>query len=456
MNAPYVGGTQSIVNNKKDPVALALKVPENERSRFMLALIAGRPLVEAISKELLIGQYLKATAMTLQVQWLCVDQMFYPLGPAAGVMFNVANATPTQSDGSVSDAMLAATIFSVHHNRSNCATLWQLGQGDTEQARTQMHQAVTVARRLVVMTLGDDTYGQRIAPYFPSDFNQDISRVLLWYALVNLYKCYSCITCCNMYTPTVPDDKTVRLEHLRVARQIMTEFPDRCLGPTSVVTNYMADFESLVDNGFKDGRWAEIVSLSETGIRLSKIDDDMLLAANYWNLACAMMVGACETEPGPGGKTFSRTDFEALVKKAREAEEPLQRIKRDNASDAFGPGKEYVESLLPQLAKSPAKFKRLPVVSFGMDTEQARQQLASVHGPVSVSYNEVGNNTPAEQCFNCGLQGAMNKCARCKKARYCTKNCQTLHWHAGHNVECKPLDKNAGKGKGGKKKKKNK
>ena len=31
---------------------------------------------------------------------------------------------------------------------------------------------------------------------------------------------------------------------------------------------------------------------------------------------------------------------------------------------------------------------------------------------------------------------AMSKCSRCKQANYCSKDCQTAHWKAGHKTEC--------------------
>jgi len=35
-------------------------------------------------------------------------------------------------------------------------------------------------------------------------------------------------------------------------------------------------------------------------------------------------------------------------------------------------------------------------------------------------------------------------CSRCKKARYCSKTCQTFHWRAEHKKECKARGKTTG------------
>lgn len=42
-----------------------------------------------------------------------------------------------------------------------------------------------------------------------------------------------------------------------------------------------------------------------------------------------------------------------------------------------------------------------------------------------------------EMCYNCN-KPAQNKCAGCR-ARYCSKDCQKAHWHAGHKRECKAV-----------------
>jgi hypothetical protein len=45
-------------------------------------------------------------------------------------------------------------------------------------------------------------------------------------------------------------------------------------------------------------------------------------------------------------------------------------------------------------------------------------------------------------CANCGKQGGgkecvLKTCARCKAFSYCSKECQVMHWKAGHKVDCK-------------------
>jgi len=44
----------------------------------------------------------------------------------------------------------------------------------------------------------------------------------------------------------------------------------------------------------------------------------------------------------------------------------------------------------------------------------------------------------ANMCENCGKQGgSMKRCARCKKMKYCSKNCQRAHWKT-HKQDCVP------------------
>lgn len=40
-------------------------------------------------------------------------------------------------------------------------------------------------------------------------------------------------------------------------------------------------------------------------------------------------------------------------------------------------------------------------------------------------------------CASCGLMPARSKCGRCKKARYCSRKCQSLHWKR-HKSNCHP------------------
>ena len=39
-------------------------------------------------------------------------------------------------------------------------------------------------------------------------------------------------------------------------------------------------------------------------------------------------------------------------------------------------------------------------------------------------------------CECCGEEGATKAYSRCKESRYCSKECQTKHWKAGHKHKC--------------------
>lgn len=55
------------------------------------------------------------------------------------------------------------------------------------------------------------------------------------------------------------------------------------------------------------------------------------------------------------------------------------------------------------------------------------------------------NKSPTELAMEDGeLSGktrlkAFHGCSACKKVRYCSKECQTLDWKAGHKLVCKQL-----------------
>ena len=44
-------------------------------------------------------------------------------------------------------------------------------------------------------------------------------------------------------------------------------------------------------------------------------------------------------------------------------------------------------------------------------------------------------------CSQCGLDAQSKRCGRCGKTAYCSKECQLVHWNAGHRRECKKKKK---------------
>lgn len=59
------------------------------------------------------------------------------------------------------------------------------------------------------------------------------------------------------------------------------------------------------------------------------------------------------------------------------------------------------------------------------------------HTTSNSSLEKGSQATPSSlACASCSLIDARNKCGRCGKARYCSKECQHRHWRAGHKAEC--------------------
>ena len=46
--------------------------------------------------------------------------------------------------------------------------------------------------------------------------------------------------------------------------------------------------------------------------------------------------------------------------------------------------------------------------------------------------------TPCACCQKCALGYKLHRCSRCKRAHYCSRECQSKHWKRGHKRECKP------------------
>ncbi|KAG9122643.1 hypothetical protein FRC07_000899 [Ceratobasidium sp. 392] len=67
--------------------------------------------------------------------------------------------------------------------------------------------------------------------------------------------------------------------------------------------------------------------------------------------------------------------------------------------------------------------------------------LETVAGPASTmtdTKKPVSWGKPTDVCWRCGGVGRpLLRCARCKKARYCSKECQKTHWNEEHKNVCK-------------------
>ncbi|KND02040.1 uncharacterized protein SPPG_02544 [Spizellomyces punctatus DAOM BR117] len=44
----------------------------------------------------------------------------------------------------------------------------------------------------------------------------------------------------------------------------------------------------------------------------------------------------------------------------------------------------------------------------------------------------------SRECLACGSLGKTRTCGKCRRARYCSVNCQIAHWIRGHSFECRP------------------
>lgn len=50
------------------------------------------------------------------------------------------------------------------------------------------------------------------------------------------------------------------------------------------------------------------------------------------------------------------------------------------------------------------------------------------------------NSKETSECFSCGIKADLSRCASCKLAKYCSKECQTKAWKSGHKKLCKQAD----------------
>ncbi|CAJ1973989.1 unnamed protein product [Sphenostylis stenocarpa] len=75
------------------------------------------------------------------------------------------------------------------------------------------------------------------------------------------------------------------------------------------------------------------------------------------------------------------------------------------------------------------EIRRLLVLA-AEETARAEREALYVYG-TSVSA------APSNQCAVCYFP-ATARCAQCKSVRYCSFECQTVHWRQGHKLECRP------------------
>lgn len=72
------------------------------------------------------------------------------------------------------------------------------------------------------------------------------------------------------------------------------------------------------------------------------------------------------------------------------------------------------------------------VISIGMSADfHQRKDFMQTHVEPTTSW--------ARRCDSCGSAGNLKKCKACKKAFYCSRDCQVADWKGGHKSLCKQL-----------------
>ncbi|KAG8720489.1 hypothetical protein FRC09_009496 [Ceratobasidium sp. 395] len=71
--------------------------------------------------------------------------------------------------------------------------------------------------------------------------------------------------------------------------------------------------------------------------------------------------------------------------------------------------------------------------------------LEDIFGPglaLQDAQQPISWDEPTDKCWQCGkTSGGLRGCHQCRKARYCSRDCQLMHWKSGHKRVCKsPTD----------------
>ncbi|KAG2427727.1 hypothetical protein HXX76_012052 [Chlamydomonas incerta] len=94
-----------------------------------------------------------------------------------------------------------------------------------------------------------------------------------------------------------------------------------------------------------------------------------------------------------------------------------------------------------QAAEALLRSKGIAVSAAVGDSEPSKPAVAATAAPAAASARpEPG----IKVCARCGAAAGaggtrLRKCSRCQAVRYCSEACQTAHWAAGHERECKQL-----------------
>ncbi|RZC15798.1 ubiquitin carboxyl-terminal hydrolase 17-like isoform X1 [Glycine soja] len=67
----------------------------------------------------------------------------------------------------------------------------------------------------------------------------------------------------------------------------------------------------------------------------------------------------------------------------------------------------------------------------------AAEETARAEKEASYEYGTAVSAAPSNLCAVCYFP-ATARCAQCKSVRYCSFECQTVHWRQGHKLECRP------------------
>ena len=87
----------------------------------------------------------------------------------------------------------------------------------------------------------------------------------------------------------------------------------------------------------------------------------------------------------------------------------------------------------PALVRHVSKYRMCLEILYGHEDEDVMELMSLGQRPCDVDARCCGNTGCCRQ-----LGSPLLRCARCKTAAYCSKNCQSKAWKAGHKRECKP------------------
>ena len=94
----------------------------------------------------------------------------------------------------------------------------------------------------------------------------------------------------------------------------------------------------------------------------------------------------------------------------------------------------------PAVSHAPQEVFRLHSLSPPSDAKSVTCAVPSLPSDANNTSATVSEAAPDHRCSACGSSGPGNstllQCGRCRRVRYCSKDCQRRSWLAGHKAEC--------------------